>query len=401
MKSTGTMCISAITSLAALLASLQLPAQNRTRYAVIDLSTLGGTISLAYGLNDRGSVVGFSSLPGDASFHAFLWREGKMTDLGTLSPADPVPFSAAYSINDNDEVVGLSETSTADSQNICGDSRVCLPVVWRDGAITALPTLGGTDGEASAINNHGQIVGIAQSDELDPLCQDPVLKPTVWEDAQARALPTAPFLDGIVGGAPGPAGNNDQGEVVGIITRCDGSSSRGVLWAKHTVIDMGTIAGAIPVPVSVNDKAQAVGTYTTTDGINHAFLWQDGVITDLGNLPGDAFTSGNSINSEGQVIGQSCGPTGCDAFLWQDGVMTNLNSLFPNDSLRAVDPFAVNARGQIVGVAIQKNTGEPHAFLATPYGEDHLNCGMVDANVGIPLQRCGTAWALIVHMLKP
>ncbi|MGO9648806.1 MAG: hypothetical protein ACLPOO_12195, partial [Terriglobales bacterium] len=34
------------------------------------------------------------------------------------------------------------------------------------------------------------------------------------------------------------------------------------------------------------------------------------------------------INQEGQVTGQSCDQNGnCRAFLWQDGVMTDLNSL--------------------------------------------------------------------------
>jgi probable HAF family extracellular repeat protein len=336
MKSRTLTCFTVMTLFAALAIPLRLTGQeqqkdkkDRRRYTVTDLGTLGGTFSRAFGINNTGSVVGYSTLIENSPFrplHAFLWRKGVMTDLSTLAPTDTLAFSAAYSINDNDEAVGLSETSTPDSQNTCGDSLVCLPVLWRDGVITALPTLGGTDGQASAINNRGQVVGIAQTDKIDKMCQTPVLKPTVWEGGQARALPTAPFRDGIVGGAPGPAGNNNNGQVVGIITTCDGSSSRAVLWEKHKVIEMGTIKGSsTPAPIAINTKAQATGTYTTNAGINRAFVWQDGVFTDLGTLHGNISAEGGSINDRGQIVGQTCSTTSCTVFLWQNGVMIDLN----------------------------------------------------------------------------
>ena len=142
--------------------------KEHTRYKLIDLGTLGGTFSRAWGINNNGSVVGYATLPGDTALHAFLWRKGVMTDLGTLAGSDTLPYSVAFSINDNDQAVGFSETSVPDPQNTCGDSLVCLPVLWRDGVITALPTLGGTDGQASAINNRGQVVGAAETSETDP-----------------------------------------------------------------------------------------------------------------------------------------------------------------------------------------------------------------------------------------
>ena len=104
----------------------------------------------------------------------------------------------------------------------------------------------------------------------------------------------------------------------------------------------------------------------------------------LGTLPGDVFAEGNGINNEGQVVGQSWGPNGCNGFLWQNRLMINLNALTADPSLRAVDPIAINSRGQIVGVALQTSTGEAHAFLAIPCDDDHPNVdgcdySMVDA----------------------
>jgi probable HAF family extracellular repeat protein len=56
------------------------------------------------------------------------------------------------------------------------------------------------------------------------------------------------------------------------------------------------------------------------------------------------------------------------AFLWQSGVMTDLNTLIPPDSplflIEAVG--TINSRGQIGGLALEKSTGEVHAFLLTP-----------------------------------
>ena len=242
----------AITLFTPLTIHAQLGAQEQkkapTRYTITDLGTLGGTFSQAFGINNKGSIVGYSTLPGDTALHAFLWRKGVMTDLGTLAGSGTLPYSVAFSINDNDEVVGFSEASVPDSQNTCGDSLVCLPVLWRNGVITALPTLGGTDGQASAINNRGQVVGAAETDEMDPTCQAPVVKPAIWEKGQVSSLPTAPFLDGLVGGGPGPAGNNDKGQVVYTAATCDFSAGRALLWDKEEVIDMGTIEGLAPQP---------------------------------------------------------------------------------------------------------------------------------------------------------
>src|ERR1700676_2638247 len=108
MKSRTLALITAMTFLLALAVPVRLTAQDQEnkkehrRYRVTDLGTLGGTFSQAFGINNKGSVVGWSFLTGDTTLHAFLWRKGLMTDLGTLGGSDTRPVSQAISINERD-----------------------------------------------------------------------------------------------------------------------------------------------------------------------------------------------------------------------------------------------------------------------------------------------------------
>src|SRR5215471_10649460 len=99
VKSRILTCITAIALFAALVNPVRLTAQKQIRYSVTDLGTLGGTFSQAGTLNNHGSVVGISSLKGDTAFHAFFWRDGVMTDLGTIGGAAPPAFSVATNVN--------------------------------------------------------------------------------------------------------------------------------------------------------------------------------------------------------------------------------------------------------------------------------------------------------------
>ena len=73
---------------------------------VSSLGTLGGATSQAWAVNLKGEVVG-SSLTAAGELHAFLWKDGALTDLNDLLPAGSGwVLNAAYGINANDVIVG-------------------------------------------------------------------------------------------------------------------------------------------------------------------------------------------------------------------------------------------------------------------------------------------------------
>lgn len=118
-----------------------------------NLGGFGGKMgNVAWDINNRGHIVGFSDLSGDTVTHAFFWKSGKMTDLGTL-PSDV--FSFAFGINERDQVVGES----------CDASFNCRAFIWQDGVMTDLNALIGPSPTlylmlAESINSRGEITGI-------------------------------------------------------------------------------------------------------------------------------------------------------------------------------------------------------------------------------------------------
>lgn len=119
-----------------------------------------------------------------------------------------------------------------------------------------------------------------------------------------------------------------------------GTLSGAATATRYKVIDVGTLGGSFSQAFSVNGLAQVAGTSGTTgDATAHAFLWTNGKIRDLGNLPGGSTSGAAAVNLFGQVTGESDNadtdpnpflcftPNECRAFLWQNGRMKDLAPL--------------------------------------------------------------------------
>ena len=120
----------------------------------IDLGSLGGTYANATAINDSGQVVGWSSLTNNLVTHAFLYVNGKMTDLGTLPG---FAGSQATSINAQGQIVGNAYMANGSSFN---------GFLYSNGVMTNLnslidPKSGWTIEFAQSINNLGQILALA------------------------------------------------------------------------------------------------------------------------------------------------------------------------------------------------------------------------------------------------
>jgi probable HAF family extracellular repeat protein len=359
----------------------------QTSYKVTDLGHLDNSnLGCAMGLNNRGwtEIMEGNMPPGKEDYvvallggRAAIDIDGINFDLGTLGGKNS--FTNYGGINDQGQAVGYAETSVPDpnGEDVCafGTKLTCRPFFWQNGSMNALPTLGGNNGQASAINNRGQVAGFAENGIVDSTCSSTVANNRVelgvlWENGKAQILlplgsdPDSEAVD-----------INSQGDTVGYSGTCAGSANHAVLWEHGNPIplpDLG-ITGSNEA-YGINDQGQIVGTVSNGTYFYGA-LWQDQKLTVLKPLPGDILALGEAINNQGQVVGSALDSKfeWSHALIWENGKPTNINSLFPAGSnLYATMANQINDKGQISGMAViihGPHAGEIDAFVATPVDE--------------------------------
>ena len=286
-------------------------------------------------------------------------------------------------INDPGQAVGMSETSVPDpnGEDLCGFGThlTCSPFLWRNGVMNALPTAGGNNGQASAINNSGQVAGYAENGPADSTCPPGtenfmVDLPVMWTKGKAQALPTiGSDPDGVAFGI------NNRGQAVGYSGTCT-AANYAVVWENGTATQLPDLGDPGGIAYAINSHNQVVGQAVNSNGTALAALWQNNTVTALGGgrlLPGDVASFATSINNRGQVVGSSFDSKAnwSHGLLWQNGMMIDLNAVFPASSnLFVVSASNINESGQIAGMAVEMAGPHAgtivHAFLATPVDED-------------------------------
>ena len=359
----------------------------QTSYKVADQGTLDddNNFSMVMGLNNQGWTENMDGVVNPpitststtvASGRAVINIHGFNIDLGTLGGKNS--WTNYGGIDDRGEAVGFAETSVPDpdGEDMCafGTKLTCRPFYWRHGHIMALPTLGGNNGQASAINNRGQIVGISETTEADSGCPPSkpghIISPVLWEKGKVRALPTVDGdPDGFVQGI------NDRGQAVGSSGTCTSIQTHAVLWENGTAFELPNLGRTGSDAYAINEHGQIVGFVSSPDGSTiFASIWQNNAVTSLPILPGDGAAFATGINNRGQVVGSTFNSAGWShGFIWQDGVMTALNKLISKDTnLFIIAASNINERGQISGMATVlagPDKGKIHAILLTPVNE--------------------------------
>jgi probable HAF family extracellular repeat protein len=252
-----------------------------------DLGTLGGSVSMAYSINDSGVVVG-EAATSSGEMHAFVWQNGVMKDLGVAGET-----SAARGINSKGDIVGV-----AYAKNVRGGA-----VLWTGGQRQSLGDLGpsGSGSTAISINDKGQIAGVSSGFATN----QGVVRAVVWLNGTISDL-------GALSGLHSTANAiNAQALVVGWAKVADNATAA-FQWQNGKMIQLASLPGSVSSlgagtqATAMNDLGVIVGSCVTTSGDTHAVIWNNGKIADLNNLiPAGSrvtLTRATGISRAGQIV---------------------------------------------------------------------------------------------------
>lgn len=313
-------------------------AQSATPYSLIILNDFGIDYSDGHGVNNKGQVVGSYGTNTNGN-RPYVYRDGVLTDLGTLGGAEG---SDAFGINDSGQIVGQAQTTE-------GSGRAFL---YANGAMTNIDTLDSYYGSfARSINTNGLTVGSFMDNSFR-------VHAFLYSSGQMTELNTL---------IPTNSGwflsealcVNDGGQIVG--NGVINGATHGYVFSNGVVTDLGTLGGGGSYANGINNIGQIVGSAATSNGVQHAFLYDNGTMIDLLPLGGSSRAKG--INNRGDVVGYDEG----HAFLYSGGTMADLNTLVASNSFTLTEGFAISDNGQIVGEANPTSSPSSYfAFFLTP-----------------------------------
>lgn len=332
-------------------------------YTVEDLGTLGGSYSVATGINADGQVVGYATLP-SGLIHAFrtgpYGPNGPLTDLAPGSPDEIV----AWDVNDAGQIAGYRRPASGPQTAIR---------IEPDGVIRPLTTVAQAPAQGLAINNAGQVAGWMTTDG----------SLRAFRTNSGGALTDLGLMAN--GSRSYARGLNDQGRVVG--TADSNEFPFGFRTSGAGGVASADALGAYVYPYDINGTGYVTGEAWDFEK-DHYNLFRarpDGTVQMLGRL-GEHPVTGTRINNRNVIVGTAYieDPEGGNAFDRAAVIHTDarglrdLNTLIPPGS--GWELFAandINDAGQIVGYG---RRGESlRAYRLTPLVPDVLY-GDADGN---------------------
>ena len=230
------------------------------------------------------------------------------------------------------------------------------PAAAQKYAITDIGTLGGSQSFTYAINDVGQVVGYSW------MAGDASGHPFLYRKGKMTDL--YPLM-----GATTPQSINNLGQIAsGVVV--SGIYSPAVFDSRtNTITILGSLGGFTSygfngVANSINNIGQAVG-YSYIDNINrHAFLYENGAMSDIGSFGG--YSSALAINDSGMIVGFASDTYNgrAHAFLYTNGVMTDIDP-FGDSDFSWSESYArdINNHGQVVGEFLTEDETAFHCFL--------------------------------------
>jgi len=297
----------------------------------------------------------------------------KLIDLGTFGgPNSATNGGPPSMINNGGVVAGMADTTVACA---CLGGVLSPAVKWEKSVPTNLGLLpGGCFSLPNSINGKGMIVGSGDIGVRDPIW-GPVLRADFPYKGQVIDLGTFGGHNSLAnevnsrGQVGGGAENTDPdpwnfGGIVGLPSP---TAWHGFVWQDGVLRDLGTLGGPDSFAIVINQNGQIAGfsftnsTPNSTTGIPTVgpFLWDRGSMNDLGTL-GGTFGVANALNNRGQVVGFSdlAGDLANHAFIWERNVLTDIGTLGGDNSTANW----INDAGQVAGIS-DLTDGTHHAFV--------------------------------------
>ena len=245
--------------------------------------------------------------------------------------------------------------------------------IWEDGVITNL----GHPTRANDLNDDGSVVGFLDHDQF-----------SFRYDEGGQVMPFDGYARGI----------SDRGHVVGDALYANGErielnggqpltgirvNSRDrvtglfpVEWRERaffwdgTFVNLGSFGGPRAAGLSINEADQVVGYMWDPEIRYHAFLYDRGVITDLGTATGKEGhgAAAVAINNLGDIAGYDHdGGLPTDGWVGRPGALRTIKSLLVDGScFHQIEVIDMNDRGQILGRAFECHRGSPHSYIFDP-----------------------------------